>query len=154
MKNGLWHDRMETGQQNYAFDVDAAQKGQATAIYFDPVDSVATLMLSGRQGIELGRAAERERMDYAISRLAKVLGNDVSSRVAAHATMNWIDDRWSRGACLVVADGHGNARVVYAEPLAETPFFAGETSGGSAAVAVAGAHNTGRSAAEAALANP
>ena len=48
MKNGLWHDRMETGQQNYAFDVDAAQKGQPTAISFDPVDPVATLMLSGR----------------------------------------------------------------------------------------------------------
>ncbi len=151
MKIGLRLDRLEPGIPNYAFDVDAAQNGQSVAFYFDPVVPVATLLVSGRQGVELGRAPEPERVDYAISELAKILGTDVSSRVLAHATKNWMDDPWARGAYSVVDVGHANARTIYAEPLAGALYFAGEASGGSAAATVAGAHNAGRSAADAAL---
>ncbi len=149
MRLGLRLDALPGDLPEYAFDEAAALAGTPVLFQFEP--PVATMIVAGRHGTDLGRAPEAERVEYAIGELVGLLGSKFRDKVRAHATKNWLDDPWSLGAYSIAAVGQVDARSTYAAPLAETVFFAGEAAGGSAALTVAGAHVSGGAAAEAAI---
>lgn len=131
----------------YAFATGPVAQGLTHAVHFSPDRQVATVLLTGDTARSLIAAGRDARIATARDLLADVAGSD--TRVSATLTTDWHSDPLSLGAYTHRRIGAGGARETYASPLAERLWFAGEAAPGDHAVTVAGAWNSGLTAAKA-----
>jgi monoamine oxidase len=130
----------------YAFPTGPVAQGLTSALHFSPDRSMVTVMLTGDTARDLLAAGTQARIDVARGLLADVAGSaDIPTAVL---TTDWLGDPLARGAYTHAKVGAKEARQIYAAPLEDRLWFAGEAAPGEHAVTVAGAWNSGTKAAE------
>lgn len=80
----------------------------------------------GRFATELERAGPAAMADFAIGELAGIYGNDIRRRLRPLASSAWVNDPFARGSYSSALPGHADDRALYAAPVDERIFFAGE----------------------------
>ncbi len=141
------------GMPEYAFDIGLARSGQTIGFYFDQQYPVAKMIASGSHAQELADLPRAELFSSASEMLGAFAGSNAMASIEAHTTHDWTNDPFAQGAYSVRALGADSAREDYAAPVEDRLFFAGEAAGGALAVTVAGAHQSGIAAADAAIAS-
>lgn len=130
----------------YAFPTGPVAQGLTCALHFSPDRSMATVMMTGDTARNLLAAGTRARIDVAQGLLADVAGT--ADMPTAVLTTDWLVDPLARGAYTHAKVGATDARRIYATPLEDRLWFAGEAAPGDHAVTVAGAWHSGKKAAE------
>lgn len=98
---------------------------------------------------ELSVAGERAARDFAIDRLAAILGNDVRGKVGRSMMTNWGAEPTVRGAYAAARPGRAAARDILAEPVDGRIHFAGEALAGPLIQTCGGARLSGEAVASA-----
>lgn len=120
----------------------------ARAAFFMAFPTGANLcvgFVGGKVAWELERAGESAAIDFAISELAGMLGENVRGHIRRGRMTRWADNPETLGAYAAARPGQHAARSVHAEPLGDRVFFAGEALGGAYPALLAGAHLSGES---------
>ncbi len=114
---------------------------------------IVTVMLNGPFAKALAADGARATADYALTQLAAIFGNDVKTCVTDRIVFaDWDHDPWVAGCYAAAKVGRHAARAELARPLENRLFFAGEAVHERYMGDVHGAHLSGESAADAALA--
>ena len=92
---------------------------------------------------ELSVAGEAAARDFAIDRLAGILGNTVRRHVGRSMMTNWGAEPFVRGAYSAARPGKASARDILSEPVDERIWFAGEALGGPLIQTCGGARLSG-----------
>ena len=151
LKVGLRLADVPQGIPEYTWDLAKAARDEATLVHVHPRYPLATVVAAGDHAAALARLSERDLVAAATAALRSAHGGRIAAQVGAAQTWDWSADPFARGAYTVRAIGADSARRDYAEPVADRLFFAGDAGGGDLAVTVAGAFDSGRGAAEAAM---
>jgi monoamine oxidase len=80
----------------------------------------------GRFATELERAGPAAMAEFAIGELVGIFGNDIRRRLRPLASSAWVQDPFARGSYSSALPGHADDRALYAAPVDERIFFAGE----------------------------
>jgi monoamine oxidase len=130
----------------YAIPTGPVAQGLTSSLHFSPDRSMVTVIMTGDTARNLLAAGTQARIDVARGLLADVAGTaDIPTAIL---TTDWLGDPLARGAYTHAKVGAKHARKIYAAPLEERLWFAGEASPGEHAVTVAGAWLSGTKAAE------
>lgn len=113
---------------------------------------IAVAHVGGSVAKELSEAGVEEMKIFAIDTLAKAFGSAIRKRIIASATTGWTRDADIGGAYSGARPGKSAARKVFAEPLHERIFLAGEHVHQRYMATVHGAYETGLEAAHRAAA--
>jgi monoamine oxidase len=97
---------------------------------------------------ELSLAGREAARDFALERLANVLGSDVYKRAGRSTLTNWGAEKFTRGAYAAARPGTSGARKVLARPIGERIHFAGEALAGPLMQTCGGARLSGEAVAE------
>ena len=97
---------------------------------------------------EMSVAGEAAARDFAIDRLAGILGNEVRHHIGRSMMTNWGAEPSVRGAYAAARPGKAGARDILAEPLDRRIWFAGEALAGSLIQTCGGARLSGHAVAE------
>ncbi len=145
-KVGFQLPRPRLDLPEYVFATGPVAQGLTSALHFSPDRNMVTVMFTGDTARDLLAAGTQARIDVARSLLADVVGtSDIPTAVL---TTDWLGDPLARGAYTHAKVGAKHARKIYAAPLEERLWFAGEAAPGEQAVTVAGAWLSGTKAAE------
>lgn len=113
-------------------------------------------LVEGYFGGQLARDLEREgeaaSAQFAIEELAAHFGGGIRARLQPVAVTAWGQDPLALGSYSYAEPGRAGARAVLAQPVNDRVFFAGEACSAESFSTAHGAYETGRKAAEAALA--
>lgn len=112
---------------------------------------IAVTHIGGRFARDMEREGEAGMIDFALSALVRAFGSDLRKRVKKATTTHWSSDIFINGAYSCAKPGHGLARRVFANPIAERIFLAGEHVHPTFFATAHGAFETGLSAAAKAL---
>jgi monoamine oxidase len=75
----------------------------------------------------LDNMPESDALALGLRELSDLIGvKDLSSHLVSARRISWMDDPLTRGGYASLPPGHADARVILAEPVANTLFFAGE----------------------------
>jgi monoamine oxidase len=96
---------------------------------------------------ELSVAGELAARDFAVDRLAGILGNAVREKVGRSMMTNWGAEPHVRGAYAAARPGKAMARDVLSQPVEDRIWFAGEALGGPLIQTCGGARLSGHDAA-------
>ncbi len=108
--------------------------------------------VGGALAWELERAGEAAAVEFVLEPLLRIFGSDLRRQLRGARQTRWGADRWSLGSYSVARPGGAPLRAALAEPLADRLLFAGEACAADGwAAPVAGAHQSGKSAARQAL---
>ena len=113
---------------------------------------IAEMFLGGRLGVELEAAGVEAMADFAREELSVLFGNRIRAALAPLAHSAWNGDPYSRGSYSAALPGHADDRAVWAAPLDERIFFAGEATSLDQFSTTHGAYLTGLAAADRVLA--
>lgn len=80
----------------------------------------------GRLATELERAGMAAMAGFAIDELAGLYGGDIRRRLRPLASSAWVGDPFARGSYSSALPGHADDRAMFARPVEERIFFAGE----------------------------
>lgn len=80
----------------------------------------------GRIAEWMEKSGEQATIDYILSRLKQVLGNNASVTVDRKIVSAWDGDAWTKGSYSYALPGARHQRARLAEPIDEKLFFAGE----------------------------
>ena len=103
--------------------------------------------LAGAQARALAEQGEQAGIDFALSGLAELYGNELKRAFRKGHMTVWGSDPFALGAMAAAKPGHAEARRIYAEPLANRLFFAGDACLPQWAGQAAGAYLSGQRAA-------
>ncbi|MEQ9239831.1 flavin monoamine oxidase family protein [Roseovarius indicus] len=103
---------------------------------------------AGDFATELENAGPEAAIDYALSRLTEIFGNDLKSSFIKGAATAWGRDPLFKGSYSGAMPGQAHKRPVLRQPHAERVFFAGEATHHVEPGTVSGAHKEGLRAAE------
>lgn len=132
----------------YSIDRGRLARGQLHALHYEPGSRIVTLMLGGNAARSIMDAGQMAAVASAREVFSAIAGADMAAQVSGGLLCEWRSDPFARGSYAFVPPGAGNPRAVYAAPLDDRLFFAGDTSGGSLAMTVGGAYRAGRAAAD------
>lgn len=110
------------------------------------------MFVGGRLGLELEEAGAEAMAAFARDELAQIFGSRIRAALTPLASSAWATDPFSRGSYSAARPGHADDRAVWAAPLDERIFFAGEAASLDQFSTTHGAYLTGIAAAERALA--
>ena len=108
--------------------------------------------VGGTQAAALREAGEQAGIDYALGGIAELYGGDVRRAFRKGHMTAWGGDPFALGAAAVAKPGRAEARRLYAAPLAERLYFAGDATVPQWAGQAAGAYLSGQRAAAEVLA--
>jgi monoamine oxidase len=108
---------------------------------------IAVTHIAGDFAREMERRGEPEMIGFALDTLVKVFGSDIRRRVVKSVTTHWSSDPYINGAYSCAKPGHADARKIFAEPLHDRIFLAGEHVHQSKMATAHGAYETGIAAA-------
>lgn len=80
----------------------------------------------GRLATELEQAGAAAMIAFAVDELAAIYGHDLRQRLRPLASSAWVGDPYARGSYSMALPGHADDRAIYADPVADRLFFAGE----------------------------
>jgi monoamine oxidase len=87
---------------------------------------IAVGHVAGQFARDMEREGEMAMIDFAISTLARAFGADIRKGIVKATTTHWSSDPFINGAYSCAKPGRGEARRLFAEPIAERIFLAGE----------------------------
>lgn len=108
---------------------------------------IALAYFGGDHARDLCAAGENAAIDYAVGRLATMVGGRIHEALLGGRLAGWWNDPHSRGSYSIVTPGHLAARQALRIPVGERIWLAGEASAGGGAMTVGGASLEGERAA-------
>jgi monoamine oxidase len=128
-------------------------EGKQTAAIFANVSGSPLCMLDvgGSFGRELSAKGEPSMVEFAVSWLSGLYGNDIKSRFRRSHATRWNEEPWVLGATSAAAPGAQSARKILMEPIAGRIFLAGEAAHETLWGTVGGAWESGERAADAVI---
>ena len=108
---------------------------------------IAVAHVGGSVARDLAEAGAPAMKGFAIDTLVKAFGSDIRQRIVATATTGWTMDEHIGGAYSGAAPGKAESRKVFAEPVHDRIFLAGEHVHRHYMATVHGAYETGLDAA-------
>jgi len=115
------------------------------------------MFTGGELARDLEHAGEAAMAGFGVDELAGVFGNRIRSCLRPLVASAWSGDPYARGSYSYALPGHADDRAIWAEPLGDRIFFAGEAVSAHDFSTTHGAYLTGLDAAErarAAIASP
>jgi monoamine oxidase len=150
-KIALKLDRDRVGDLE-ATDLIEVVDGGALSFEFWPFGrDLAIVLLGGDHARTLCEAGERAAIDFAVERLAGMLGRQIHAAVTGGRLAAWWTDPYARGSYSVARPGRVAAREALRQPVGGRIFFAGEATAGGGAMTVGGATLDGERVARAVL---
>jgi len=113
---------------------------------------VIEMYLGGDHALELERAGLAATAAFGRDELARLYGSRIRSCLTPLAGSAWTTDPYARGSYSYAKPGHADDRAIWAAPLAERLFFAGEATSPNFFSTTHGAYLSGLRAAEEAIA--
>jgi monoamine oxidase len=110
------------------------------------------MYLGGDHALELERAGLAATAAFGIDELARLFGSRIRSCLTPLAGSAWTTDPYARGSYSYAKPGHADDRAIWAAPLAERVFFAGEATSPNFFSTTHGAYLSGLRAAQEAIA--
>jgi monoamine oxidase len=108
---------------------------------------IAVAHIAGHFARDMERQGEAGMIDFALAALVRAFGSDLRKRVKKAVTTHWSSDVFINGAYSCAKPGHGDARMVFATPIKERIFLAGEHVHPTFQTTAHGAFETGEAAA-------
>jgi len=147
-KIALHVDRAKFGAVEATDLTDIRADGEAMSFEFWPDgQDIALAYLGGDYARELCAAGEQAATDYAVERLATMVGGRIRGAVRGGRLTGWWNDPYAHGSYSIAKPGHLAARQSLRIPIAERIWLAGEASAGGGAMTVGGAFLEGERAA-------
>ncbi|MCB8820380.1 flavin monoamine oxidase family protein [Microvirga rosea] len=147
-KIALRVDRSRFGAVEASDLADIDSRNETTSFEFWPDgQEIVLAYLGGDHARDICRDGERAATEYAIERLATMVGNRIRETVRGGRLAAWWSDPYALGSYSIVTPGHLAARQNLRAPLGEQVWFAGEASAGGGAMTVGGASLEGERAA-------
>ena len=112
------------------------------------------MYLGGDHALELERAGLAATAAFGRDELARLYGSRIRSCLTPLAGSAWTQDPYARGSYSYAKPGHADDRAIWAAPLEQRLFFAGEATSPNFFSTTHGAYLSGRRAADEALAMP
>ena len=103
--------------------------------------------IGGRFAWNLSKQGGEEIVEYALSELESLSGNDIRKHFLKGFAFDWANNPLTKGSYSAVKPGCFGARDLLSEPIAEKLIFAGEATAGNLAGLVNGAYESGKMAA-------
>jgi monoamine oxidase len=127
-----------------------ADSRQTAAIFANVSGSTLCVIdVGGSFGRELSGKGTAAMIDFALTWLSGLYGNDMKAIVKRRHATRWNEEPWVLGASSAAAPGAQSARKIMMEPLGNRIFFAGEASHETLWGTVGGAWESGERAADA-----
>ena len=104
---------------------------------------IAYCDVGGNWARELQWKSTEYRVDYALSELKKILGNDIEKHFVKGTATSWGTNALTHGSYASARPGAYHLRTVLRQPVGDKIFFAGEACHRSLWATVAGAHLSG-----------
>ncbi|NIX76368.1 flavin monoamine oxidase family protein [Microvirga terricola] len=147
-KIALRVDRERFGKIDVTDLVDVQQGGPVTSFELWPDDEDLVLAyIGGDHARELCRAGESAATDFAVNRLASMLGARARDAVTGGRLAGWWSDPYAMGSYSIVKPGYVLAREGLRLPIGDRLWLAGEATAGGGAMTVGGATLEGERAA-------
>lgn len=96
--------------------------------------------IGGDTGRELTKHGTDTSIDYALSQLAQIFGNEVRQQFVKGTASSWLANPYTCGSYAFAKPGGFHLREALREPVGERVFFAGEACHPTMWASVAGAH--------------
>jgi monoamine oxidase len=80
----------------------------------------------GMLATDLERAGAAAMADFAVDELAGLFGNGIRTKLTPVANSSWVLDPYANGSYSCALPGHADDRLVFAAPVDDRIFFAGE----------------------------
>lgn len=135
------------GMPAYAVNMGAIDAGLFHGVHFDQLLPMTTVMFGGTQAWKLEREGQAAAVAAATDVLAGVAGASVRGQIVGSRVSGWGSDPWSLGSYTSPQVGHADARRVYARPVGERLWFAGEAGLSQMPATIGGAQIAGNEAA-------
>jgi monoamine oxidase len=130
--------------------IELGDGGAVTSYEFWPFEQdFALVTLGGDHARRLCEAGEGAAVDFAVERLAAMVGSRVRQAVTGGRLAGWWTDPFARGSYSIARPRSGAAREALRAPVGERIWFAGEATAGGGAMTVGGATLDGERAAAA-----
>jgi len=131
----------------------STERTRTAAYQLKPLGQPLVEMFTGGElARDLEHAGEAAMAAFALGELAGVFGNRIRTCLKPLAASAWASDSYARGSYSYALPGHAGDRAVWAEPIGEQIFFAGEAASPHDFSTTHGAYLSGLAAAERALA--
>jgi monoamine oxidase len=154
-KIALKLDRGQVGQLDATDLIEVVDGGAVSFEFFPFGRDLAVVLLGGDHARKLCEAGERAAIDFAVERLAGMIGGQIRAAVTGGRLAAWWTDPYARGSYSVARPGRSAAREALRRPVGGRIFFAGEATAGGRAMTVGGATLDGERVARAVIeANP
>ncbi len=128
------------------------QGGSPVNLHLNPFGRPLALShLGGRPGRDLVAAGPKAAEDHARSLMVRAFGSDIARRIRKVVMTGWVADPWAMGGYSHARPGKAQSRLVFAEPVGDRIFLAGEHCSVDFFSTVHGAHLSGLAAARAAM---
>jgi monoamine oxidase len=109
---------------------------------------IVEMFMGGELARDLERAGEAATTAFALDELAGVFGNRIRGSLEPLVSSAWSSDPFALGSYSYAIPGHADDRAVWAEPIDDRIFFAGEAASAHDFSTTHGAYLTGLEAAE------
>lgn len=147
-KIALRIDRSQFGTVDATDLTDIDPSGAVTSFEFWPDgQDIVLAYFGGDHARNLCAAGENAAVDYAVERLATMVGGRIREALLGGRLAGWWNDPYSCGSYSIVTPGHLAARQALRIPVGERVWLAGEASAGGGAMTVGGASLEGERAA-------
>jgi len=110
--------------------------------------ALVEMFTGGELARDLERAGMAEMAAFGLDELAGLYGNRIRAALRPLASSAWSGDPFARGSYSYASPGHADDRAVWAEPLDDRIFFAGEAASAHDFSTTHGAYLTGLDAAD------
>jgi monoamine oxidase len=131
----------------------SVERTQTAAYQLKPLGQPLVEMFTGGElARDLERAGVAAMLAFALDELAGLFGNRIRTHLTPLAVSAWASDPYARGSYSYARPGHAGDRAIWAEPLGDRIFFAGEAASLHDFSTTHGAYLTGLDAAEQAAA--
>ena len=102
--------------------------------------SCVEITTGGRLAEWMEKSGEQATIDYILSHLRHLLGNETRTTVKRHIVSAWDGDDWTRGSYSYAQPGARHQRAKLAEPIDEKLYFAGEATSADYFATIHGAY--------------
>jgi monoamine oxidase len=131
-----------------------ALNGKAAALFANVhATRLSTLILTGKNGAELGDKGASAMTDFALDWISGMFGSSLKKSIVRTHAFSWNKQPWTLGALSSANAGALEARKILTEPVNGVLWFAGEAVNQTFWATVGGAWQDGERAADAAIAH-
>ena len=127
----------------------SAERTETAAYQLKPLGlPLVEMFTGGKLSRDLERAGVAAMTAFALDELAGVFGSRIRKHLRPLAVSAWAGDPYARGSYSYALPGHAGDRAIWAEPVDDRIFFAGEATSAHDFSTTHGAYLTGLEAAE------